>query len=64
MPSDTPNPTAPDPWAQVYAVECEIALCAFTSAGDPKRIQDMMILATWAGRLQTAIKDAGWERAA
>lgn len=44
-----------DPWASVQAVEREIRLCAYTSAGDPKRIDDSKMFAIWAGRLHLAI---------
>ncbi len=58
---DTPTQpaTTPDPWREVAAVERELRLCAFTSAGDPTRVADMKMFALWAGRLQKAIGDAG-----
>jgi hypothetical protein len=56
MPNDPQ--TATEPWAEVQAVEREIRMCAYTSAGDPTRKDDIMLFAMWAGRLQRAISHA------
>ncbi len=53
--------TGSDPWAEVAVVEREIRFVAYTSAGDPKRMDDMRMYAIWAGRLQRALKEAGKE---
>ena len=44
-------------WQEVAAVEREIRLCAYASAGDPARSDDMKMYAIWAGRLQRALTD-------
>lgn len=43
-------------WAEVAAVEREIRLMAYTSAGDPKLSDNMKMFAIWAGRLQRALQ--------
>ncbi len=53
--------TPPDPWREVAAVERELRLCAYTSAGDPTRVADMKMFAFWAARLQKALGDAGMD---
>lgn len=44
-------------WRELAAVEREIRLCSYTSAGDPARMDDTKMFAIWAGRLQKAIGD-------
>ncbi len=39
----------------VASVEKEIRLMAYTSAGDPKLMNDMKMYAIWAGTLQSAL---------
>ena len=40
---------------EVRKVERHIRLCAYTSAGDPQRADDMKMFGVWAARLQAAI---------
>lgn len=45
-----------DRWAEVAAVERQIRLMAYTSAGDPRLLDQMKMYASWAGQLQKALQ--------
>lgn len=53
------NQNLAEPWKLVADVEREIRLMAYTSAGDPKLVDDMRMYCLWAGRLQRALVEAG-----
>lgn len=42
----------------VGLVERQIRFVAYTSAGDPRRMEDMKMFAVWAGSLQAALAKA------